>query len=318
MRLLNKVTLATLFSTLLWAFNIDLDSIFNHCHDLSFSPMTMASVSASITKTRSQIGSLVDFANKRVTRADCLSLRAGRWKKGGPPYVLTFTMCSFDQGVFEAIIQRTMPAELTLQDCDFEGVELRTNGAGQTIKKLDVRGRTVTDERLSLLSSCPSLTSLNLADTDINGNCLSRVPQLEKLADLNLRNTQFANEYVPLLSRCEVMQHLDIEGTHCSPSEFMKAGLLPNLRTLRVSYWECPDEWFAVFAQHPRMACGGQEKTLNFSCCALTDKAIHNLKANLKCSSVNLSNTYISDESGELLKFMPLATSVNLAVGRQV
>lgn len=276
---------------------------------------------------KEQIGPIVEFNDKVVTRADIRSLRPLRWRKGkfASPYRLTLNSCEIEESTLEELLIRTEPEALFLFNCTLPAIPSTKSNFESHVKMLLITGSSITDSNLSFLKWFSKLEDLDLKETQVNGSCLVSLPFLACLHNLNLKSTIITDQNLKeILRQCTSLERLDIRRTLCTPDSISTLPAENKITKVLVPYWNQPDGWFSTLDRFPNAAFGSKylQEGVNLSNCALTDHALATIHSKNYATILNLSHTYITDRiysvSNQFPKLEKLDLSNTLVTGEGI
>jgi hypothetical protein len=137
------------------------------------------------------------------------------------------------------------------------------------LPKLENRPR-LTGKALSVLSTIPSLDTLDLRDTHVDSASLEALGRFPKLADLGLPHPIDA-EAIRHLQACKHLGALILGGREIRSSEIERLAALPSLKRLTLRNARIPNETLAALAKLEKLT------TLSIYDCGLTDAQLAHL-----------------------------------------
>jgi hypothetical protein len=176
----------------------------------------------------------------------------------------------------------------------------------KAITEVIARGSGITDDGISAMPACPSLTFLDLTRTGIGDGAVAMLANQGGLHNLVLTGCRISDAQVSFLKRLGQLACLDLGGTRIGNESLVTIGEMASLRRV------CLDET-AISSRGTRALAGSNIEWLSVGDTRIDDRAMIDIASMKNLKWISLAGCKISDAAGDTLVRMQKLEMLDLS-----
>lgn len=201
----------------------------------------------------------------------------------------------------------TSPQSVTFADTEIASGSMATLATFSTVTSVDLALTDVNDEQLSQLSRLPHLRELFLNQSKVSDAGCEVIASFEELEVLQLADTSIGDQGVLQLAACTQLKRLWLDRTEVTDAGLKGVGELASLEVLSLNETEITGSGLAHFGKLQEL------QTLRMAKCPLASEQMLHLENIAEISnSLDISHTPLTDSAVDSLGFLTYLKTLDI------